>query len=98
MVEKYQNIKQLGDDYKPTDVTKNMNKAKVELAAEGLINKIGLSLVEQTESKLQGTKNDREAMNAKLAKMKAKMAKRKASAMLPDINRQKSGKVVQEII
>lgn len=59
MVEKYQSIKDLGDNYKPEDVTNDMAKAKVELAAEGLINKIGLSLVEKTEGKLEGTKTDR---------------------------------------
>ena len=100
LVEKYKSIKMQGDDYKPEDVTKNMAKAKNELAAEGLINKIGLSLVEQTQAKLDGTKTDREAFNEKLKKMKEKMAKRKASA-LPDINRKKSrkgAKDLQEII
>ena len=46
MIEKYENIKELGDAYRPVDVAKNMTKAKIELAAEGLINKIGLNLVE----------------------------------------------------
>ena len=46
---------------------------------------------------MDGTKTDREAFNEKLKKMKEKMAKRKASALLPEINRKKSRKGASDI-
>jgi hypothetical protein len=33
MVEKYESIKELGDKYRPVDVTENIRRAKVELGA-----------------------------------------------------------------
>ena len=37
MIEKYEGIKDLGDEYKPVDITEAINRAKVELGAQGLI-------------------------------------------------------------
>lgn len=67
LINKYIAIKELGDNYKPQDIMGNMKKAKLELCAHGLIDKIGLNLVEQTQKKLIG---DKKQFNEKIGALK----------------------------